>query len=102
LHFPHFCLALPPNGELLGSVASSNKQTAAVAPQPQPHSRTLSYDAFTPRLLSQSTSGFRGSGIMGPIKNLDALVEEHGPVVAFLMPFLALLATFFFLALVCR
>ena len=39
---------------------------------------------------------------MGPIKNLDAFVEEHGTVVAFLVPFLALLATFFFLALVCR
>jgi hypothetical protein len=39
---------------------------------------------------------------MGPIKNLDALVEEHGPVVAFLVPCFALLATFFFLALVCR
>jgi hypothetical protein len=37
--------------------------------------------------------------IMGPIKMLDALVEEHGPVVAFLVPCLALVASFFFLAL---
>jgi hypothetical protein len=43
---------------------------------------------------------FEGGGIMGPIKRLDALVEEHGPVVAFLVPCLALLASFFFLALV--
>lgn len=36
---------------------------------------------------------------MGPINMLDALVEEHGPVVAFLVPCLALVASFFFLAL---
>jgi hypothetical protein len=35
------------------------------------------------------------------IKNLDAFFE-HRTVVAFLVPFLVLLATFFFLALVCR
>jgi hypothetical protein len=37
---------------------------------------------------------------MKPKKRLDALVEEHGPVLAFLVPGLALLASFFFLALV--
>jgi hypothetical protein len=44
----------------------------------------------------------RACGIMGPIKNLDAFVEEHGTVVAFLVPCLALLASFFLVALVCR
>jgi hypothetical protein len=37
---------------------------------------------------------------MGPIKRLDALGQEHGPVLAFVVPCLALLASFFFLALV--
>jgi len=39
---------------------------------------------------------------MGPIKNLDAFVEQHETSVAFFVPFLALLATFLFIALVCR
>jgi len=39
---------------------------------------------------------------MGPIKNLDAFVEQQGTAVAFLVPFLALLATFLLIALVCR
>jgi hypothetical protein len=46
--------------------------------------------------------GFGGAAIMGPIKNLDAFVEQHETVVAFLVPLLALLATFFLIALVCR
>jgi hypothetical protein len=39
---------------------------------------------------------------MGPKKNLDAFVEQHETVVAFLVPLLALLATFSLIALVCR
>ena len=39
---------------------------------------------------------------MGPIKNLDVFVEQHETAVAFLVPFLALLATFLLIALVCR
>jgi hypothetical protein len=38
---------------------------------------------------------------MALLRNLDAFVEEHGTAMAFLVPFLALLASFFFLALVC-
>ena len=45
---------------------------------------------------------FEGSGNMGPIKNLDAFVEQHETAVAFFVPFLALLATFLLIALVCR
>jgi hypothetical protein len=37
---------------------------------------------------------------MAPIKNLKWFVEEHGTLVAFLVPFLALLASFFLVALV--
>jgi hypothetical protein len=44
----------------------------------------------------------RGSGFMAPIKNLDAFVEQHETVVAFLVPLLSLLATFLLIALVCR
>jgi len=39
---------------------------------------------------------------MESIKNLHAFVEQHETVVAFLVPILALLATFFLIALVCR
>jgi hypothetical protein len=37
---------------------------------------------------------------MGPIKNLNGFVDEHGTLVAFLVPFLALLASFLLVALV--
>src|SRR6187431_77674 len=46
--------------------------------------------------------GFEGSGNMGPIKNLDAFVEQHETAVAFFVPFLTLLATFLLIALACR
>lgn len=70
----------------------NTKQTGAVATQPQPHSKTLT----TMGLASGELA------IMGSIKNLDAFVEQHETVVAFLVPLLALLATFFLIALVCR
>jgi hypothetical protein len=43
--------------------------------------------------------GFEGAGNHG---NLDAFVEQHETVMAFLVPLLVLLATFFLIALVCR
>jgi hypothetical protein len=44
----------------------------------------------------------RKLAIMGPIKNLDGFVEEHGTLVAFLVPFIALLASFLLIAVACR
>jgi len=37
---------------------------------------------------------------MGPIKDLNGFVDEHETLVAFLVPFLALLASFLSVALV--
>jgi hypothetical protein len=37
---------------------------------------------------------------MRPIENWDGFFEEHGTLVAFLVPFLALLASFLLIALV--
>jgi len=42
----------------------------------------------------------RGAVSMGPIKNLLGFVEEHETFVAFLVPFLALVASFLLIALV--
>jgi hypothetical protein len=53
---------------------------------------SLSYDAFSVGLASKKSP-------VGPIKSLEVLVEEHGTVLAFLVPCLALLASFFLVAL---
>jgi hypothetical protein len=93
--FPSFLPSTTEKRELLCGSCMHHQTNRKLLPR----SHSIALRAPAKMHSSLKRQAYSEGCIMGPIKMLDALVEEHGPVVAFLVPCLALVASFFFLAL---